>query len=121
MRADLAQVEAGTLSPQQQQDLQTLQTNAVELQGKIASLDKKIEGAQAKAPAQLQDSLAKLDGRLSDLDGRLTAVADRTAAVLKDPEQANVEGLDAALALAQARVTDAARPPGRSRTPASSS
>ena len=76
VRADLAQVEAGTLSPQQEQDLETLQTNLVELQGKIASLDKKIASTQAKAPAQLQDSLAKLDGRLSELDGRLTAVED---------------------------------------------
>ena len=65
VRADLAKVEGGTLSPQQEQDLQTLQTNAAKLQEKIASVDKKIESAQGKAPAQLQDRLAKLDGRLS--------------------------------------------------------
>ena len=105
MRADLAEVQAGTLSPEQEQNLQTLQTNADELQTKIASLDTKVEGVQGKAPAQLQDRLAELDTRLSDLDGRLTAVSDRTAAVLKDPAQANVEGLDAALASAQTRVT----------------
>jgi hypothetical protein len=106
VRAGLAEVKGGTLSPKLQQDLQTLNTNAVELQGKIASLDEKIKGVQGKAPAQLQDRLTKLDGRLSDLDGRLTAVADRTAAVLNDPQQANVDRLDAALALTQARVTD---------------
>jgi hypothetical protein len=106
VRADLAQVQGGTLSPELEQDLQTLQTNVVELQGKIASLDKKIKGVEAKAPAQLQDRLARLEGRLSELDGRLTAVADRNAAVLKDPEQANVDELDAALATTQARVTD---------------
>ena len=105
VRADLAQVEAGTLSPQQEQDLQTLQTNSAELQGKVAGLQKKLKGVEGKAPAPLQDRLVKLDGRLSDLDARLTRVSDRTAAVLKDPAQANVEGLDSALAAAQARVT----------------
>ena len=104
-RAGLAKVQAGTLSPELEQDLQALQTNTDALQAKIASLDTKLEGVQGKAPAQLQDLLAKLDDRLSELDGRLTAVADRTAAVLKEPEQANVDGLDAALASAQARVT----------------
>ena len=73
----------------------------------IAGLDTKLETVQDKAPAQLQDRLTNLDERLSDLDGRLTAVADRTTAVLEDPAQANVEGLDAALASAEARVTDA--------------
>jgi hypothetical protein len=105
VRAGLSEVKAGTLSPKLQQNLQTLNTNAVELQGKIAGLDTKLEGVQGKAPAQLQDRLANLDERLSDLDGRLTAVADRTTAVLEDPEQANVDRLDAAAASAQARVT----------------
>ena len=105
VRASLADVQGGTLSPELQQDLEALQTNSVELQGKIASLDTKLKGVQGKAPAQLQDRLARLDERLSDLDGRLTAVADRTTAVLEDPQQAKVEGLDAALASAQTRVT----------------
>ena len=73
MRAGLAEVQAGTLSPELEQNLQTLNTNAAELQAKIASLDTKLEGVQGKAPAQLQDRLANLDERLSDLDGRLTA------------------------------------------------
>ncbi len=107
VRAALADVQGGTLSPELEQNLQALQTNTEELQAKIAALDSKLEGVQGKAPAQLQDRLAKLDERLSDLDGRLTTVADRTTAVLEDPEQANVDGLDAALASAQARVTAA--------------
>jgi hypothetical protein len=107
VRAALADIQAGTLSPKLEQNLQALQTNTEELQAKIASLDTKLEGVQGKAPAQLQDRLANLDERLSDLEGRLTTVADRTTAVLEDPEQANVDGLDAALASAQARVTAA--------------
>jgi uncharacterized coiled-coil protein SlyX len=107
VRAGLVDLQGGTLSPDLRQDLEALQTNTVELQAKIASLDTKLAGVQEKAPAQLQDRLAKLDQRLSDLDGRLTAVADRITAVLKDPEPANVDGLDAALASAQARVTAA--------------
>ena len=85
--------------------LQTLQTSAAELRAKIASLDKKID-TQAIAPVQLQDRFAKLEGRLSDLASRLAAVENRTAAVLEDPQQANVDGLDAALASTQARVAD---------------
>ena len=98
VRADLSQVQGGTLSPQQQQDLQALQTNAVELQGKTASLEKKIKSAQEKAPVQLQDRLTKVDGRLSDLDRRLTAIESQTAALLKNPSEANVQQFDASLA-----------------------
>ena len=105
VRATLSQVQAGELSPELQQDLQTLRGNAAELQGTIASLQKKIKGVQAKVPAQLQSRLSDLDGRLSDLDGRLSELEQRTAAVLKDPSQANVDGLDASLASLQARIT----------------
>jgi hypothetical protein len=107
VRAALADVQGGTLSPELEQNLQALQTNTEELQAKITSLDTKLDGVQGKAPAQLQDRLAKLDERLSDLDGRLTTVADRTAAVLEDPQQANVDGLNATLVSVQARVTAA--------------
>jgi hypothetical protein len=107
VRAGLADVQGGTLPPDLEQNLQELQTNAGELQAKIATLDTKLEAVQGKAPAQLQDRLAKLDERLTDLDGRLTAVADRTTTVLEDSAEANVDGLDSALALAQARVTAA--------------
>ena len=105
VRAELAQVQGGTLSPQLQQDLETLQTKLGDLQTKVASLEKKVKSAEEKAPSQLQGRLAKLDARLSDLDSRLTARQDQVAAVLKDPSQANVEQLDAALATTEERVT----------------
>ncbi len=105
-RADLAQVEAGSLSSEQRQDLETLQSNTVELQGKVTGLEKTVKAAAGKAPAPLQDRLTKLEGRLEALDGRLTRMSDRTSAVLKDPASANVERLDSALAVTQARVTD---------------
>ena len=98
VRAELAQVQGGSLSPQLQQDLKTLETKLGELQTKVASLEKKVKSAEGKAPSQLQGRLAKLDTRLSDLDSRLTARQDQIAAVLKDPSQANVQQLDAALA-----------------------
>ena len=50
VRAELAQVQGGSLSPQLQQDLQTLQTKLGELQTKLASLDKKVKSAEGKAP-----------------------------------------------------------------------
>jgi hypothetical protein len=105
VRAALSEVEAGELSAELRQDLRTLHKRAAELQGKIAGLEKEIKGAQESVPPQLQSRLAKLDGRLSDLDGRLSALADQTAAVLKDPSEANVGALDASLASIQARVT----------------
>jgi hypothetical protein len=107
VRADLADVQGGSLTPELQQNLEALRTRTVELQSTIAGLHTKLETGQKKAPAQLQDRLAGLDQRLSDLDGRLTAVADRTTTVLKDPAQANVEGLDTALASAEDRVSGA--------------
>jgi septal ring factor EnvC (AmiA/AmiB activator) len=104
-RAELARVQGGSLSPQLQQDLGTLQTSLAELQTKIASLEKTIESAEAKVPSQLQGRLARLDARLSDLDGRLTALEDEIAAVLNDPSEANVERLDPSLASLQSRIT----------------
>ena len=105
VRAELAQVQGGSLSPELQQDLKTLQTKLADLQTKVASLEKKVKSAEGKAPSQLQDRLAKLETRLSDLDGRLTARQDQIAAVLEDPSQANVDQLDAALATTEDRVT----------------
>ena len=105
VRAELAQVQGGSLSPQLQQNLQTLQTTLADLQTKLASLEKKVKGAERKAPSQLQDRLAKLESRLSDLDTRLIAGQDQVGAVLEDPSQANVEELDAALATTEERVT----------------
>ena len=105
VRAELAQVQGGSLSPQLEQDLKKLQARLAELQTKIAGVEKKVKSAEGKAPSQLQGRLAKLDTRLSDLDSRLTARQDQIAAVLKDPSQANVQQLDASLASTEARVT----------------
>ncbi len=91
VRAELAQVQGGSLSPQLQQNLTTLQTTLADLQTKVASLEKKVKSAEGKAPSQLQDRLTELESRLSDLDTRLTARLDQVGAVLEDPSQANVE------------------------------
>ena len=105
VRADLSQVQAGKLDPETQQSLQTLNQKAGELQGKIASLEGKIKGAQDQVPSQLQGKLSELSARLSTAQARLANLEQRTATVLKDPSQANVEGLDAALASLQTRIT----------------
>jgi septal ring factor EnvC (AmiA/AmiB activator) len=105
VRAELAQLQGGSLSSQLEQDLGTLQRSVAELQTKLASLEKTIESAEGKAPSQLQGRLGGLDARLSDLDGRLTALDDQIAAVLKDPSQANVQQLDPSLASIQSRIT----------------
>jgi hypothetical protein len=104
-RQALSQVQQGELSSEQRQNLQALNKRAAELQGRVASLDKKIKGAQESVPAPLQGRLSKLESRLSDLDGGLSALEQRTAAVLEDPSEANVEGLDTALASLETRVT----------------
>ena len=59
VRAGLADVQGGTLPPELEQNLEALETNTGQLQGKIAGLDTKLETVQEKAPAQLQDRLAK--------------------------------------------------------------
>jgi hypothetical protein len=105
VRSELAQVNAGSLSPNQQQDLRTLQTKLAELQTKTAGAAKKVESAKGKAPSALEGRLVKLETALSDLDTRLTARNDQISAVLKDPTQANVQELDAALAAMETRIT----------------
>ena len=104
-RATLSQAQAGTLSPQVQQNLTTLETDATQLHTTIASLELKIAGIQPKAPAQLQGRLSDLQGRLAKLDKRSAAVQAQAAAVLKDPSQANILKLDPTLASLQTRVT----------------
>ena len=104
-RAALSQAQAGTLSPQVQQNLLTLQTDAAALQATVRSLEQKIASIQPKAPAQLQSRLSDLQGRLAQLDKRLTGVQRQAAAVLKDPSQANIIKLDPTLASLQTRVT----------------
>jgi len=105
-RTALSQAQAGTLSPEVQQNLQTLQTDAAALQMTVASLEQKIASIQPKAPAQLQSKLSDLQGRLAQLDKRLTGVQRQAAAVLKDPSQANIIKLDPTLASLQTRVTN---------------
>jgi hypothetical protein len=117
-RATLSQLQAGKLTPALKQNLQALHKNAAQLQGKIASLEGTIKGVQGKVPAQLQGRLSQLQGRFSDANTRLTALKQRTAAVLKDPSQANVQTLDASLASAQTRINtllgrQAIRTPGQ--------
>jgi hypothetical protein len=104
-RATLSQAQAGTLSPQVQQNLQTLQTDAASLQATVASLEQKVKGIQPKVPAQLQSTLSDLQGRLAQLDKRLTGIQGQATAVLKDPSQANIIKLDPALASLQTRIT----------------
>jgi hypothetical protein len=104
VRATLADVQGGELSPELDANLETLRDRAAELQGTIARLEKAIRGVQGKVPDQLQGRLSDLDGRLSDLDGRLSGLEGRIAAVLRDPSQANVETLDASLASLEGRV-----------------
>jgi hypothetical protein len=104
-RTALSQAQAGTLSPQAQQNLTTFQTDAAQLHLTVASLEQKIAGIQPKAPAQLQSRLADLQGRLADLDKRLTMAQEQAAAVLKDPSQANITKLDPTLASLQTRIT----------------
>lgn len=105
LRAELSKIQGGSLDPQTRQNLQTLNQTAGDLQTKLADLDKKVQTAQDKAPSQLQGRLDKFDGRLSDLDKRLVKLEDRTATVLEDPSQANVDELDTLLTNAEARVT----------------
>ena len=104
-RATLSQAQAGTLSPQAQQNLTTLETDAAQLHATVASLEQKIAGIQPKAPAQLQSRLSDLQGALGNLDKRLATVQLQAAAVLKDPSQANILKLDPTLASLQTRVT----------------
>jgi hypothetical protein len=105
VQANLSQLQAGELSPELRQALQTLQEDAAALKHTIKGLRKKIKEVEGDVPSQLQGSLSRLDGRLSDLDGRLSALEQRTAAVLEDPSQANVDALDSSLASLQTRIS----------------
>jgi hypothetical protein len=105
-RTALSQAQAGTLSPQVQQNLLAFQTDAAALQATVRSLEQKITSIEPKAPAQLQSRLSDLQGRLAQLDKRLTGVQRQAAAVLKDPSQANIIKLDPTLASLQTRVTN---------------
>ncbi len=120
-RATLSQVQAGELSPEVQQNLQTLRRSAAELRGAIASLEGKIKGVEDKVPDQLQARLSKLQGRLSDADARLTALraTDRRGAQGSEPgERRNARCL---ARLAPRTDQHSARAPGCAAPLASSS
>jgi hypothetical protein len=104
-RASLAQVQAGTLTATQTQKLQSLNQAAAGLVTDIASVQSAITGVQGQVPAQLQARLTQLQARLSDASARATALQKRTATVLADPSQANVQALDGSLAALQTRIT----------------
>ena len=104
-RATLSQAQGGTLSPQAQQNLKTLQTDAAQLQAAIASLQLKIKGVLPQVPAQLQSKLSGLEGQLAQLDKRLTGLQRQVTAVLKDPSQANILKLQPTLSQLQTRIT----------------
>jgi hypothetical protein len=104
-RTALSQAQAGTLSPQVQQNLLTLETDAAQLHATVASLEQQITVIQPKVPAQLQSRLSGLQVSLATLDKRLAGVQRQAAAVLKDPSQANILKLQPALASLQARIT----------------
>jgi hypothetical protein len=104
VRSTISQLEAGKLTPTLKQNLQALNQSAADIQTRIAKLEATIKGIQGQVPSPLQDRLSKLQGRLSDAESRATALKQRTAAVLKDPSQANVQTLDSALAALEPRI-----------------
>lgn len=105
LRTGLSEFQAGELSTELQQGLQTLDSTAAQLQVTIAGLKQKIKAVEDKVPEQLQSRLSDLEGELSDLDDGLTAVERQIAAVLEDPSQPNADALDASLASLDTRVT----------------
>jgi hypothetical protein len=102
-----AQAQAGKLSPEVRQGLQTLNADATDLHGTVAGIELKVKSVIDKVPAALQSRLSDLQGRLADLDARLVSLKRRTTAVLADPSQANAQKLDPFLASLEARITTA--------------
>ena len=104
VRSAISQLQSGQLTPTLKQNLRDLNKSAADLESTIKSLEGSIRGIQGQVPSPLQDRLSKLQGRLSDAASRATALKQRTAAVLKDPSQANVQTLDSALAALEPRI-----------------
>jgi hypothetical protein len=105
VRADLSELQAGDLSPELEENLQTLNSNAAELQGKLATLRRKVRGFEQQVPEQLQGRLSDLEELLSGLEVRLSALSRRSAAALDDPSAQNAAALDASLAPLETRIT----------------
>ena len=106
VRSTLSQVQGGTLTPTLRQNLTSLNQTATQIASSIASLQSQIAGARGQVPAPLQGKLSDLQARLSQAGARATGLSVRTAAVLKDPSQANVQNLDAQLATMQGRINN---------------
>ena len=104
VRSAISQLQSGQLTPALKQNLRDLNQSAVDLETTIKSLEDSIRGIQGQVPSPLQGRLSKLQGRLSAAESRATALKQRTAAVLKDPSQANVQTLDSALAALEPRI-----------------
>ena len=101
----LAQAQAGTLSTQTRQNLQTILTDAMALRTTVAGLQAKIKSVESQVPAQLQGKLTDLQARLAQFDTRLTGLQKQTALVLADPSQANILKLQPQLTQLQTRIT----------------
>jgi hypothetical protein len=105
VRSDLSQVQGGELSPELQNELETVNSEAGELERQIASLEKKIKRAENKLPDQLQGAVSELKGLLSDLDDALSVLVRRSTAVINDPSEKRAQDLDASLASVEQQVT----------------
>jgi hypothetical protein len=106
VRSTLSQLQAGKLPQTTKQRLEALNQSAGDLEAKLADLEHTINGVEGQVPSQLEGKLSALEGRLADAEARAASLRQRTAAVLKDPSQANVEKLDGSLAEAESRVND---------------
>ncbi len=105
VRANLAQLEAGELTPQLEEDLRTLNADAADLRQTVSTLQSRAKQIEGKVPSQLQSRFGDLQKRLVSAEKRLAFVERRTGAVLRDPSKANGEALDALLAPLDARIT----------------
>lgn len=105
VRSDLSQIEAGQISPELQQQLETLNSEARQLEQQIGGLERKIKRAEKKLPDQLQGAVSRLDDLLSGLDGALSTLKRRSAAALDDPNEQRAQALDASLVTVDDRVS----------------
>ncbi len=105
-RATLSQAQAGTLTPQAQQNLTTLQTDAAQLHTTVASLAAEDRGHPAEGPRPAPGPVVRPPGPPGQARQAVGRAQVQAAAVLKDPSQANIIKLDPTLASLQTRVTD---------------
>jgi TRAP-type mannitol/chloroaromatic compound transport system permease small subunit len=103
-RTALAHLQGGALTPTLRQSLTSLNQTATQIESSTASVQKAIAGARGQVPAPLQGQLSQVQARVAQANARAKVVSTQTAAVLKDPSQANVQALDATLATMQSRI-----------------